>query len=59
MDVSRRCALAMASSVPAKAARVDQQLGFLKAGYVADFVVLSDRLAHIETWTDGKRIACF
>ncbi len=53
------CSLAMASSVPAKAVGVDQQLGLLKPGYVADFVVLSDRLDHIETWIGGKTIACF
>lgn len=53
------CSLAMASSVPAKAVGVDQQLGLLKPGYEADFVVLSDRLDHIETWIGGKTIACF
>lgn len=49
--------LAMASAVPAKAAGVDHKLGFLKPNFIADFVVLSDRLDHIETWIDGKRIA--
>jgi N-acetylglucosamine-6-phosphate deacetylase len=50
-------ALAMASSVPAKAAGVDQKLGFLKPNFVADFVVLSEGLDHVETWIDGNRIA--
>lgn len=50
-------ALTMASSIPAKAAGVDRKLGFLKPGFVADFVVLSDHLNHVETWIDGTRIA--
>ncbi|HTO34571.1 MAG TPA: N-acetylglucosamine-6-phosphate deacetylase [Pararhizobium sp.] len=50
-------ALAMASVAPAKAIGVDQQLGFLKPGYIADFVVLTDRMEHVETWIDGKKSA--
>lgn len=49
-------ALSLASSVPAKAAGVDGQIGFLKPSYVADFVVLSSELDHIDTWIDGNRV---
>lgn len=49
--------LAMASGIPAKAVRVDDTIGYLKPGYLADFVVLSDRLDHVETWIEGVQVA--
>ncbi|MGV1832714.1 N-acetylglucosamine-6-phosphate deacetylase [Agrobacterium vitis] len=49
--------LSMASSVPAKAVGVDDRIGYLKPGYSADFVVLTDRLDHVETWIDGVQAA--
>ncbi|WFR99574.1 amidohydrolase family protein [Rhizobium tumorigenes] len=49
--------LAMSSSIPAKAVGVDNRIGYLKPGYSADFVVLTDRLEHVETWIDGTRVA--
>jgi N-acetylglucosamine-6-phosphate deacetylase len=45
--------LSTASSVPAKAVGIDDRIGYLKPGYSADFVVLTDRLDHVETWIDG------
>jgi N-acetylglucosamine-6-phosphate deacetylase len=49
--------LAMASSIPAKAVGVDNRIGYLKPGYVADFVILTSGLGHVETWIDGLRVA--
>jgi len=49
-------ALQLATSSPAKAARVDASLGYLKPGYIADFVVLDSKLAHVDTWIDGRNV---
>lgn len=49
--------LAMASGIPAKAMGVHHKIGHLKPGFLADFVVLSDKLDHIETWIDGRTVA--
>jgi N-acetylglucosamine-6-phosphate deacetylase len=50
-------AVTLASSAPAKAAGVDGYLGHLRPSYVADFVVLSPELDHVDTWIDGKNFA--
>ncbi len=49
--------LAMASAIPAKAVGVDDRIGYLKPGYTADFVVLTNGLDHVETWIEGVRVA--
>jgi len=48
-------AISMATSAPAKAAGVGGYLGSLRPDYVADFVVLSRELNHVDTWIDGKK----
>lgn len=50
-------ALLLASTAPAKSASVDHFLGYLKPGFVADFVVLSETLDWVDTWIDGSPIA--
>jgi N-acetylglucosamine-6-phosphate deacetylase len=49
-------ALSLASTAPAKSALVDHSLGYLKRGFVADFVVLSQTLDWVATWIDGRPI---
>lgn len=49
-------AISMATSAPAKAAGVGGYLGSLRPDYVADFVVLSRELNHVDTWIDGKKV---
>ncbi|SDO01383.1 N-acetylglucosamine-6-phosphate deacetylase [Ensifer sp. YR511] len=56
VGVPLESALSLASSIPAKAAGVDGHLGSLKPSYVADFVVLSGELDHVDTWIDGNRV---
>ena len=48
-------AWAMASTVPARAMRVDDRVGALAPGLAADFVLLDDALAVTETWVAGER----
>jgi N-acetylglucosamine-6-phosphate deacetylase len=47
-------AIRMASAHPAEAIGVADRKGALKAGYDADFVLLSDELRMRETWIGGK-----
>jgi N-acetylglucosamine-6-phosphate deacetylase len=49
-------AVAMASAVPARALRLDGRHGALEAGLAADFVLLDDALAGVETWVAGVRV---
>jgi N-acetylglucosamine-6-phosphate deacetylase len=49
-------AAAMASSVPARALRLNARYGSLEAGCAADFVLLDDALAVVETWVGGVRV---
>lgn len=49
-------ALRMASAYPAEAAWLDGRKGALKAGYDADFVVLTDELEMKSTWIGGVMI---
>jgi N-acetylglucosamine-6-phosphate deacetylase len=46
----------MASAVPARALRLEGQLGSLEAGAAADFVLLDDALNVAETWVAGTRV---
>jgi N-acetylglucosamine-6-phosphate deacetylase len=49
-------AIGMASAVPARALRLEGQLGSLEAGAAADFVLLDDALNVAETWVAGTRV---
>jgi N-acetylglucosamine-6-phosphate deacetylase len=49
-------AIGMASAVPARALRLEGQLGSLEAGAAADFVLLDDALNVTETWVAGTRV---
>ncbi len=49
-------AFAMSSRIPAEAVGLGHRYGLLRQGYVADFVVLSDVLDHVDTWVDGRRV---
>jgi N-acetylglucosamine-6-phosphate deacetylase len=49
-------ALRMASAYPAEAAWLDGRKGALKAGYDADFVVLTDGLDMKSTWIGGVKV---
>ena len=49
-------AAAMASAVPARALRLNARYGSLEAGCAADFVLLDDALAVVETWVGGVRV---
>ncbi|MDQ0320281.1 N-acetylglucosamine-6-phosphate deacetylase [Pararhizobium capsulatum DSM 1112] len=49
-------ALAMASSVPAKALGLDGQYGQLKPGFAADFAVLNAQLECTQTWVEGQEL---
>lgn len=57
LDLTVDEALRMASLYPARAARLDGHHGRIAPGYVADFVVLTPTLDHVETWIDGKSAA--
>jgi N-acetylglucosamine-6-phosphate deacetylase len=48
--------LRMASTYPAEAARVDDRKGALKAGYDADFVIVTDDLRMQSTWIGGSKV---
>jgi N-acetylglucosamine-6-phosphate deacetylase len=48
--------LRMASAHPAEAARVDDRKGALKAGFDADFVLLTTDLQMKSTWISGNRV---
>jgi N-acetylglucosamine-6-phosphate deacetylase len=48
--------LRMASAYPAEAARVDDRKGALKAGYDADFVIVTDDLRMQSTWIGGSKV---
>lgn len=54
LGVSLEDALRMTSLNPAAFLRRDQELGRIKAGYLASLVHLSDDLQVLETWIDGK-----
>ena len=47
-------ALRMASSYPAHALRLDDQLGFIRPGYKASLIELDDDLNMYRSWIDGK-----
>jgi N-acetylglucosamine-6-phosphate deacetylase len=50
-------ALKMASATPARALGVDREIGALKPGFAADFVVLrGPELALEATWVSGLRV---
>jgi N-acetylglucosamine-6-phosphate deacetylase len=49
-------AVRMASSYPARCLGVDDRLGFLKAGFLASFVVLNKDLTIESVWVNGKKI---
>jgi len=49
-------AVAMASTVPARALRLDRRYGALEAGLAADFALFDDALAVTETWVAGVRV---
>jgi N-acetylglucosamine-6-phosphate deacetylase len=49
-------ALRMASAYPAEAAWLDGRKGALKAGYDADFVLLTDGLEMKSTWISGEMV---
>lgn len=55
VGLSLEAAISLASSAPARAAGVDEYFGSLKPSYIADFVVLSRELEHVDTWIDGKK----
>jgi N-acetylglucosamine-6-phosphate deacetylase len=48
--------LRMASAYPAEAARVDDRKGAMKAGYDADFVIVTDDLRMQSTWIGGSKV---
>ena len=54
LGLSLEEALRMASAYPAQAARIEDQKGFLKPGYDADFVVLGADLSMKSTWISGE-----
>jgi N-acetylglucosamine-6-phosphate deacetylase len=45
----------MASLYPAKAIGLDQQFGYIKAGYQASFVELDEQQNVMGTWINGQR----
>jgi N-acetylglucosamine-6-phosphate deacetylase len=49
-------AVAMASTVPARAMRLDGRYGTLTAGADADFILLDEALNVEETWVAGNRV---
>ncbi len=54
LSITLEDALCMASLAPATFMRADHQLGRIRPGYLASLVHLSDDLAVLETWIDGK-----
>jgi N-acetylglucosamine-6-phosphate deacetylase len=59
MRVPLHEAWAMASTVPARAMRVDHRLGALAPGRAADLLFLDDTLAVTDVWVDGTPIPRF
>ena len=55
LEVQVHEAIAMASTNPARAMRVDGTRGAIAAGRAADFVLLDDDLQVTETWVGGER----
>jgi N-acetylglucosamine-6-phosphate deacetylase len=49
-------AVRMASLYPARALRLDNELGYLRPGYRASMVALDSNLALAATWIDGRRL---
>ena len=49
-------ALRMASAYPAEAVRISDRKGSLKAGYDADFVILTRDLGMKSTWIGGNKV---
>ncbi|MDQ0132265.1 N-acetylglucosamine-6-phosphate deacetylase [Neorhizobium galegae] len=56
LDLPVEEALRMASTYPAEAAYLADRKGALKAGYDADFVLLSDQLGMKSTWIGGMKV---
>lgn len=48
-------ALRMASTYPARAIGVDDELGFIRPGYRANFIEIDGHMDLAATWIDGKR----
>lgn len=48
-------AVTLTSTNPAKVLRIDDTKGSLKAGYDADFAILSPQLEVMETWVGGQK----
>lgn len=53
-DLDSLEALRMASTYPAHALGLDDQLGFIRSGYKASFIELDDDLNMYRSWIDGK-----
>jgi N-acetylglucosamine-6-phosphate deacetylase len=56
LGVPAHAAVAMASTVPARAIRLDGRYGTLTAGAAADIILLDDALQVVETWVAGNRV---
>lgn len=50
--------LRMAAATPARFLALDKRYGYIKPGYRADWVSLSDNLSVNQTWIDGKAVYC-
>jgi len=53
-DIDYLEALRMASSYPARALGLEDQLGFIRPGYKANFIELDDDLNLYRSWIDGE-----
>jgi N-acetylglucosamine-6-phosphate deacetylase len=56
LGLSLEESLRMASLYPAEAVQMDDRLGRLQDGFVADFVVLDPKLSMFATWIDGNLV---
>jgi N-acetylglucosamine-6-phosphate deacetylase len=56
LGVPLHVAVAMATSVPARAIGLEGRYGMLAPGAAADYVLLDDALTVAETWVDGERV---
>ncbi len=57
LDVDLRRAVRMASAQPAAYLKLERLLGRIEAGYLANLVLADEKMAVIETWIDGERLA--